>query len=64
MIYAIFFIILGVLLLAIGARARLKQRAQFLSHQNKKIKKAHAIQNDIVRDDDERQRVRDHFNAS
>ena len=64
MIYAILFVILGVLLLVIGARARLKQRAQFLFLQNKKIKKAHAIQNDIVRDDDERQRVREHFNAS
>ncbi|MEM6780227.1 MAG: hypothetical protein AAF569_00015 [Pseudomonadota bacterium] len=59
----IFLAVLGLLWLAVSQRSRWQERAKNAERKNKNTRKAHAVKNTIAIDDDERQRVRDHFDS-
>ncbi len=56
-------LVLGALWLAVSYKARWKERSRAAETMNKKTRQAHEIKTRIVRDDAERQRVRDHFDS-
>jgi hypothetical protein len=55
--------IVTLVLLAVARRARLEERARSAIALNKTIRKAQNVKHKVALDPDERQRVREHFNA-